>query len=126
MESILLTIKNEYVHLIRIGLKLYELRKVRPKKDIKRVFIFEKGKGIVGYFDTKIAIVEKGFFYDRHSEEIGISQGLYYHYLINYPNVVVYAIFNPVFFDKPKKIEGLKAPQGFKYLSDNDINEIMK
>jgi predicted transcriptional regulator len=51
--ALLLSIRPEHVHRIFAGSKRFELRKVLPVTDFKRVFLYETGgTGIVGWFDV--------------------------------------------------------------------------
>lgn len=124
MTAILLTIERKYTSKIINKTKKFELRKIKPKQEINEVFIYEKKVGVIGYFKTKIHESEKTFFFEKFKNCLGIDETFFNKYFEKKQSVVAYEVLELFLFKKAIRPIGLKAPQGFKYLSSNEIKEL--
>lgn len=130
--SVLLSIKPEYTHKILSGEKKYEFRKQIPKREIKKVFIYESypTKNIVGWFSIKrILSGSPEEIWERCKTQGGINRDKYFTYCNGKKIVHAFEIDEIVQFNSPiNPLEidpTFKAPQNFSYLDNSTIiNEI--
>lgn len=124
MTAILLTIERKYTSKIINKTKTFELRKIKPKKEVAEVFVWEKRVGIIGYFKTKIHESEKTFFFDKFKNQLGVDENFFNKYFEKNENVIAYEVLELFLFKNAIRPIGLKPPQGFKYLSSNEVKEL--
>ena len=125
MKKILLSIKPRFVDEIRRGNKLYEYRKILPKKNcIRKLLIYESCpvKRVVAECDIESFIwmnTEK--LWEKTASLSGIDKCFYDQYFDNRPLAGAIKMRNIRFFDKVKTIDEYNikvAPQSFCYIED--------
>lgn len=124
MTAILLTIERKYTSKIIAKTKKFELRKIKPKQRIDEVFVYEKKVGIIGYFKTKVHESEKKYFFEKYKNKLGVDEIFFNKYFEKKENVIAYEVLELFLFKKVIRPIRLKPPQGFKYLSSNEIKEL--
>ncbi|USK71725.1 ASCH domain-containing protein [Peribacillus asahii] len=122
MCNILLSIHPQFVEKIFNGEKRYEFRKIKTKRNPKKILIYSTSpiSRVVGeadieniLIDTPDKIWEKTSFYS------GIDEKFFQKYYKNKEQAVAYQLKNIVVYNKPKKLKefGLHtAPQSFVYV----------
>lgn len=124
MSTILLSINPEYVDKIFNGEKKYEFRKIRCKRQINKILIYETvpTKKIVG--EANVAEVLQGIpemVWESTKNAAGISKEYFDKYYKNKEVATAYKLINVIKYKEPLSLEkiGIKsAPQSFMYIND--------
>ena len=129
-QSILLSIKPEYVNEIRDGNKRFEFRRSIPRNlDLSKVWVYESApvSKIVGYFKFA-GIISTDFesLWDICQDGAGIKKDLLQSYYSDKKECHAYLIREFVELDKPILIQDLgfkSPPQNFMYIKDELIEK---
>lgn len=118
--NIVITLPERLIKAIWEGRKKYEVRTKRPKKPIEKVFIIQKGTGlIVGSFafDGWIWSNAVGSLWADYGKHFAVSYEWYRDYALKHQSLFLWKIKNPKKFAVPVKAEllGIKPPQSFVY-----------
>ncbi|MDO5849526.1 MAG: hypothetical protein Q4P18_08315 [Methanobrevibacter sp.] len=122
--NIIISIKPQFVEKIINEEKKYEFRKIIPKKDIEKVFIYSTvpDKKIVGYFEYDIVIKDSPTnLWNKCQKYAGISQEDFFNYYGEKEMGYAIEINNLNVFDNPIDvcaIDDFIAPQSFQYVDD--------
>ena len=133
-NTILLSIKTEYANKILNGSKRYEFRGWKLPDSIEYVYIYSSGieKKIVGKFQIEKVIEDTPEnIWKKCQKYSGVLKKEFFNYVYSFNYDKIYAIkvkrievfSNPLLLSDV--LNGMYAPQRFKYLSDCEI-EILK
>lgn len=123
MCKMLLSINPEHVENIFLGIKRFEFRKRRCKRNIDKIVIYATYpiKRVVGEADVEeIYEGSTDAIWKKTSEGSGISKQFFDEYYKNHKTAVAYKLGNIEKFDKPRPLSfyGVKsAPQSFIYVN---------
>lgn len=122
--NILLSIKSEYIKRIFSGKKKYEFRKRKPKKAIKKVFVYECAplKNIVGWFSIRRIISgSPEEVWEKCKDSSGIVKEEYLAYCKDKEVIYAFEIYETFRFHRPmdphKIALDFNPPQNFTYLA---------
>lgn len=122
MKDIIMPIKPYYVSLILSGDKKYELRKIKPKETVGKMYLYvtRPVMKIVGMADIKnILENDLNVIWEIVKHNIGISEKEFYHYFNGKSKAIAYELENIITFEIPKQLSefGIKTtPQTFVYV----------
>ncbi|MBQ9292863.1 MAG: hypothetical protein IJ211_06320 [Campylobacter sp.] len=122
METILLSIKPEYVKKILSGDKQYEYRRILAKKAVKRIIIYctYPHMRIVGEVEVKNTISMSPLdLWNATSDKSGIDEKTFFQYFSGSENANAYSLGKVKKYKKPKNLMefGIKSPpQSFQYI----------
>lgn len=121
--KILLSINPEYVEKIFLGEKLYEYRKLLPKKKISTVVIYATRpvSAIVGEFEVKdIYSFSPQILWDKTKQYSGVSSQFFFQYFKGKEIAHAFKVGGVVRYSEPKKLSDVLysnvPPQSFCYL----------
>lgn len=124
--AILLSIHPEYAEKIISGAKRYEYRKKLPKNPVSRIVIYETSPVMLC---TAISEVEEELndtpenLWNLTKEYAGISREAFFKYFEGRETAYAYRL------GTVQRIENrrlpFKAPQSFKYLTDDEIDRLL-
>jgi len=123
METILLSIKPEYVELILAGTKQFEFRKRLASKPVEKIIIYETEPTmrIVGEAIVIETISESpDSLWERTKELGGISPSKYQDYFMGCDVANAYRLGKVTKYNNPKKLADFNIqhpPQSFIYIS---------
>lgn len=127
MNSILLSIRPEYVKGILAGTKKYEYRKRLANNDIKYIYIYSTSPEmkVVGRVEI-IDIVRSSptALWEKTKNAAGISRQNYRQYFKGCKTAFAYQLGDVQVYDTPKDIKDFgitTAPQSFVYIDDSII-----
>lgn len=124
MNTILLSIKPEYVKRIFDGTKKYEFRKHLAQKDVSKIIVYSTfpEMKIVGEVQVKETLeMAKTPLWEMTKTEAGISRSKYRKYFENCSKACAYVLGKTTIYVEPKTLEeyGLsQAPQSFVYIKE--------
>lgn len=122
MSRMLLSINPEHVENILLGKKKYEFRKVRCRRNVSKVFIYETApkKMVVAEAELHEVIEDETEEVWRQTRaEAGISYAFFQEYFRGRTKAVAYRLVNVQVYKTPKCLSdfGVRcAPQSFVYL----------
>ena len=122
MSKVLMSINPEHVNNIISGVKTYEFRKVKCKKEISSIIIYSTSpiKQIIGEVEVKSVIVgSPEFVWEKTQNGAGIDKLFFDHYFLNKEKAVAYCLGKVTMFKCAKKLKdyGINtAPQSFIYI----------
>ena len=122
MSKILMSINPEYVKKILNGEKIYEYRKIIPKKNIDKIIIYETSptKKVVGEATIKRIIIDDKFkVWEETKNGSGTSKDFFLTYYKNKEVAVAYELENIKIYNPPIMLKDLNinfVPQSFIYL----------
>lgn len=124
MNSILISIKPEYVKQIFNGSKKYEYRRRLPNDKIDKIIIYCTApvKAVIGEVSvagTITASAEK--LWEQTKDYAGISKEKYFEYFSNKEKANCFVLGDFVKYNQPRKLEefGVKAaPQSWVYVKE--------
>ncbi len=125
MNTILLSIKPEYVNRIFEGTKKYEYRKHLANKKVSKIIIYStfpemKVVGEVRVIDT--LTMAKTPLWEMTKKDAGICRSKYRKYFKDSKKACAYVLGEAKLYDIPKSLEEYgvpQAPQSFIYLNDS-------
>jgi len=126
METILLSIKPEYVELILAGTKQFEYRKKLATKPVEKIIIYETEPTmrIVGEVTVIETIAEPpDSLWERTKEQAGISPSKYQDYFMGCDTAYAYRLGKVTKYRHPKTLADFNIqhpPQSFVYVSKTD------
>jgi len=123
METILLSIKPEYVELILAGIKQFEYRKRLATKPVEKIIIYETEPtmqivGEVTVIETISASPDS--LWEKTKEQAGISPSKYQDYFMGCDTANAYRLGEVTKYSNPKKLADFNIqhpPQSFIYVS---------
>lgn len=124
MNTILLSIKPEYVKRIFDGTKKYEFRKRLAQKDVSKIVVYSTfpEMKIVGEVQViGVLSMSKTQLWEMTKKEAGISRSKYRKYFEKSKKAYAYVLGKTKIYDIPKTLEEygiLQAPQSFIYVSE--------
>ena len=122
MNSILISIKPQYVERIFNGSKKYEYRRRLPKDNIDKIVIYctTPVKAVIGEVSVIKTISDTpGKLWGQTKDFAGISKEKYFEYFRYKEKANCYVLGNYVKYEHPRKLEdfGINvAPQSWVYL----------
>jgi type I restriction enzyme S subunit len=128
--NVLISIKPKYVEKIISKEKTYEFRRNVFKKKVKNVVIYSTSpeKKIIGYFKpNKIIKDTPQNLWKNFHKVAGISKKDFFKYFDGKDEGFALKIDDLEVFDNhisTDKIDNFKAPQSFKYLNNEDMNQL--
>lgn len=126
MSKILIPIKPIYAEKILDGTKLYEYRKIVPKKLVDTMIIYETSPVMKIVGEAKIEeIIEDSpqKLWDKTKDYSGISKEFYDKYFNKKDKAYAYKLASVKRYDTPKTLKDIKidyVPQSFVYIDSND------
>lgn len=120
--NIIISIKPQFVEKIISEEKKYEFRKIIPKKDVEKVFMYSTvpDKKIVGYFTYDDIIEDTPTnLWNRCSRYAGIKRKDFFDYFKDKTRAYAIKINDLNIFDNPIDVNNLEnfiAPQSFQYI----------
>ncbi|MDR2515236.1 MAG: hypothetical protein LBD02_08565 [Christensenellaceae bacterium] len=127
METILLSIKPEYVERIFKGTKLFEYRKRLPRKGVKKIIIYVTFPimKVVG----EVEIIESlsgspSSIWEKTKNNSGISRAKYREYFSNCKTAYAYQLGSVHKFDEEKTLKDFgvsNPPQSFVYIKNWEV-----
>lgn len=123
MCKILLSINPEYVQKIFDGTKKYEYRKVKCKRDVDKIIIYETSPvmKIVGEASVKKILEDTPEkMWQKTKEFSGTSSDFFLKYYSGRENAIAYELKDIKKYDKPQNLSDYgitTAPQSFVYIS---------
>lgn len=129
--NILLAIKPKYIEKIANKEKLYEFRKVLPKNNFEKVYVYAPFpiSKIVGEFAVETIISDdKNSVWWWCKDFAGITKEQFFNYFSNKNIANAIAIRNYISYNKHIEVKdlNLKVPQNFCYLNDEQEAKIQK
>lgn len=124
MNTILLSIKPEYVKRIFEGTKKYEFRKHLAQKNVSKIIVYSTfpEMKIVGEVQVvKTLAMAKTPLWELTKEHAGISRSKYRKYFEKSNIAYAYVLGESTLYDTPMRLEdyGLsQAPQSFVYINE--------
>ena len=124
MESILLSVKPEYVERIFAGTKLYEYRKRLPRKNINKIVVYSTHPMMKIIGEVKVVGIISASPYRLWEEtktNSGISRGKFRKYFKGCKTAFAYKLGDLTIFDNPKTLGDYNlnhAPQSFVYIKE--------
>lgn len=122
MCEILLSINPEHVENIFNGTKGYEFRKVRCKKDVKKIVIYSTSPVMRVVGEAKVSEILEGEpeeVWKKTKSRAGIGSNFFKEYFRGRNKAFAFSLHDVIKYDCPKNLEdyGLAvAPQSFVYL----------
>ncbi len=120
--NLIISIKPHFVKKILSKEKRYEFRKIVPKKEVEKIFIYSTvpDMKIVGYFEPNNIIKDTPYnLWDNFSEYGGISRNDFFDYFHEKEEGFAIEITNLNVFKEPinvKELDNFVAPQLFRYI----------
>jgi len=124
MESILLSIKPEYVERILDGSKKYEFRKRLANKSIETILLYATAptKQIVGEVQImEILVATPTALWEQTKNHAGITRKKYREYFKDCKTAYAYKLGVVTRYDPPKELSEfsiVQPPQSFLYISN--------
>lgn len=122
MNTILMSIKPEYVEKIFNGTKKYEYRKTKCKTKIDKIIVYSTSpvKKVVGeLLIEEVLIDNKEIIWNKTNKYGGISKEKYEEYFKNKNYAVSYKIKDYILYKEPKELISYNiktAPQSYVYI----------
>lgn len=123
--NVLLSIKPEYANRIFAGEKRFEFRRVVPKQDVERVFVYASApvQRIIGEFTVRTVVTstpEK--LWRRTHAHAGIAQEAFMRYFDGCAEAHALEVAEARLYEQPidprKRDDKFRPPQSFVYLDD--------
>ena len=122
MSTILLSINPEYVEKILDGTKRYEYRKVKCKRKVEKILIYETAPTmkVVGEANVKDILEDTPEkIWEKTKNNSGTTLESFFQYYNGCKNAVAYELKDIQKYDEPQSLSkyGIKtAPQSFVYI----------
>lgn len=129
--NVLISIKPQYVEKIIKHEKLYEFRRKIFKQDVNKVIIYSTSpvKKIIGYFNLTEIIKDNPInLWNNYSKYGGIIKKDFFDYFKGTDEGFAIKISNLEVFDEGidvSLLNNFKAPQSFKYINDDEFEELI-
>ena len=127
MDSILLSIRPEYVENILDGTKVYEYRKRLANSKVKYIYIYSTSpimKVVARVEITGILNASPTALWEKTKKAAGISRENYRHYFKGCKTAYAYQLGTIQKFSSPRDLKDFgitTAPQSFVYINDDII-----
>ena len=124
METILLSVKPEYVERIFVGIKLYEYRKRLPKSDIRKIVVYATHPimKVIGEVEvTKLLLGSPNAIWEQTKENAGISRAKYREYFKGCRIAYAHQLGQITKYEIPKSLNDFgvsNPPQSFVYIGE--------
>lgn len=124
MNSILLSIRPEYVKGILAGIKKYEYRKRLANKSVKYIYVYSTSPTMRVVAKAEITgtlNASPTALWEKTKNAAGISRENYRHYFKGCKTAYAYQLGDIQVFDEPKDLQDFgiaAAPQSFVYVDD--------
>lgn len=130
--GVVLSIHSVHARNIYRGVKRYEYRTRKPKRDVSYIALYETGaiRAITGI--AKIAGILEGapaMVWNLTKSFSGISRDYFRNYFLGKKKAVAYCISEVIPFENPILLSEIgieRAPQSFQYIDENEVAKLLE